>query len=216
MSARLRKIGEDLAWRLKVYQAKRVRARSKATFIGITGSSGKSTSASLLGHILAGHGSVHTQVLANTIKALIRTLYKRLKRAGPVDYVVFEAGAFAAGSIRPMAQLLKPHVAVVTMVRLEHLASFRTLEAVAKEKRALVDALQPGGLAVLNADDPHVLGMASGLACRAVTLVRRKPRTIVSVTYTPPIRSRYDFHSTGAAARWKFEHRFRASTSGCR
>ncbi|MGX5844314.1 Mur ligase family protein [Mesorhizobium sp. ArgA1] len=168
MDAKLRKIGEDLGRRLRMYLAKRGRARSKATFIGITGSSGKSTSASLLGHILASHGTVHAQVLFNTMKALVNTLYKRLNRAGDVDYVVFEAGAFNVGSIRPMAELLRPHVAVVTMVRLEHVASFRTLENVASEKRALIEALEPSGLAILNADDPHVLAMASG-AGRVVT-----------------------------------------------
>ncbi|TPJ57452.1 Mur ligase family protein [Mesorhizobium sp. B2-7-1] len=165
----LREIRNDLGWRLRRYRAERARARSKATFIGITGSSGKSTTTSLLGHILAGHGTVHAQVLANTLKALVRTLYKRMKRAGKVDYVVFEAGAFEPGSIRPMAEMLKPDVAVVTMVRLEHFSKFRTLEAVAREKKALVDALSAGGLAILNADDPHVLDMAAGARCRVVT-----------------------------------------------
>ncbi|MBZ9737270.1 UDP-N-acetylmuramoyl-tripeptide--D-alanyl-D-alanine ligase [Mesorhizobium sp. CA18] len=166
---RLREIGNDLGWRLRRYRAERARARSKATFIGITGSSGKSTATSLLGHILASHGTVYTQVLANTLKALVRTLYKRMKRAGKVDYVVFEAGAFEPGSIRSMAEMLKPDVAVVTMVRLEHVTQFRTLDAVAQEKRALVEALSPGGLAILNADDPHVLDMASGARCRVAT-----------------------------------------------
>ncbi|MBZ9886238.1 UDP-N-acetylmuramoyl-tripeptide--D-alanyl-D-alanine ligase [Mesorhizobium sp. CA10] len=166
---RLREIGNDLGWRLRRYRAERARARSKATFIGITGSSGKSTATSLLGHILASHGKVYTQVLANTLKALVRTLYKRMKRAGKVDHVVFEAGAFEPGSIRSMAQMLKPDVAVVTMVRLEHVTQFRTLDAVAQEKRALVEALSPGGLAILNADDPHVLDMASGARCRVAT-----------------------------------------------
>ncbi|PBB20467.1 Mur ligase family protein [Mesorhizobium sp. WSM4313] len=166
---RRHEIGNDLGWRLRRYRAERARARSKATFIGITGSSGKSTATSLLGHILASHGTVHTQVLANTLKALVRTLYKRMKRAGKVDYVVFEAGAFEPGSIRSMAQMLRPDVAVVTMVRLEHVTQFRTLDAVAQEKRALVEALSPGGLAILNADDPHVLDMASGARCRVAT-----------------------------------------------
>ncbi|WP_224544202.1 Mur ligase family protein [Mesorhizobium sp. CA16] len=166
---RLREIGNDLGWRLRRYRAERARARSKATFIGITGSSGKSTATSLLGHILASHGKVYTQVLANTLKALVRTLYKRMKRAGKVDYVVFEAGAFEPGSIRSMAQMLKPDVAVVTMVRLEHVTQFRTLDAVAQEKRALAEVLSPGGLAILNADDPHVLDMASGARCRVAT-----------------------------------------------
>ncbi|MBZ9817752.1 Mur ligase family protein [Mesorhizobium sp. CA7] len=169
VKVRLREIGNDLGWRLRRYRAERARAQSKATFIGITGSSGKSTATSLLGHILASHGTVHTQVLANTLKALVRTLYKRMKRAGKVDYVVFEAGAFEPGSIRSMAEMLKPNVAIVTMVRLEHVTQFRTLDAVAQEKRALVEALSPGGLAILNADDPHVLDMASGARCRVAT-----------------------------------------------
>ncbi|TPI61509.1 UDP-N-acetylmuramoyl-tripeptide--D-alanyl-D-alanine ligase [Mesorhizobium sp. B3-1-3] len=169
VKVRLREIRKDLGWRLRRYRANRARAQSKAVFIGITGSSGKSTATSLLGHILAGHGTVHTQVLANTLNALVRTLYKRMKRAGEVDYVVFEAGAYEPGSIRGMAQMLKPDVALVTMIRLEHVGKFRTLEAVAREKRALVDALEPGGLAILNADDPHVLDMASGARCRVAT-----------------------------------------------
>jgi len=143
VKVRLREIRNDLGWRLRRYRAKRARAQSKAIFIGITGSSGKSTATSLLGHILAGHGSVHTQVLANTLKALVRTLYKRMRRAGEVDYVVFEAGAFEPGSIQAMAQMLKPDVALVTMIRLEHVGKFRTLEAVAREKGALIDALKP-------------------------------------------------------------------------
>ncbi|PBC07573.1 Mur ligase family protein [Mesorhizobium sp. WSM3859] len=169
MNAGLRKIREDLGQRLKIYRAKRARARSKATFIGVTGSSGKSTAASLLGHILGGHRRVYTRVLANTIKSLVSTLYKRMNKGGEVDYVVFEAGAFGVDTIRPMAQMLKPHVAVVTMVRLEHFSSFKTLENVAREKRALVEELELGGLGVLNADDPNVLAMASGDTHRFVT-----------------------------------------------
>ncbi|TGR94582.1 hypothetical protein, partial [Mesorhizobium sp. M1C.F.Ca.ET.188.01.1.1] len=45
-----RKAQRCLGQRLKIYRARRARARSKATFIGVTGSSGKSTAASLLGH----------------------------------------------------------------------------------------------------------------------------------------------------------------------
>lgn len=169
MKARRLTFKERLGWRVRRYLARRARARSKATFIGITGSSGKSTTTRLLADILASHGSVHAQALLNTMKALVGTLYKRMRRAGNVDYVVFEAGAYGVDTIRPMAEMLRPNVAVVTMVRLEHFTAFRTLENVAREKRALIEALEPGGFAVLNADDPHVIGMASGLRNRVVT-----------------------------------------------
>lgn len=169
MKTRLRRIREDIRQAVRVWRARRARARSRATFIGVTGSSGKSTTAGLLGHLLAGDKLVYSQVLANSIRALVFSLYKRMNKQGAVDYVIFEAGAHSVGSIRPMAEMLQPHVAVVTMVRLEHLSSFRTLENVALEKRALVEAVLPGGLAVLNADDPHVIGMAAETRCRVAT-----------------------------------------------
>jgi UDP-N-acetylmuramoyl-tripeptide--D-alanyl-D-alanine ligase len=175
MNARVRKVREDLRRRVKVYRARRARAKSKATFIGVTGSSGKSTVTALLGHILAAHRPTYARVLANTINSLVSTLYKRMKQAGKVDYVVFEAGAFGVDTLRPVAQMLQPHVAVVTMVRLEHFSSFRTVENVAREKRALVEALRPDGLAVLNADDPLVAGMAAGTGCRVVTFGTAEP-----------------------------------------
>lgn len=168
-NAILRRVHEDLRQYVRAFKARRARSKSKAIFIGVTGSSGKSTVTALLGHILAGHGSVYPQILANSIKSLVATLYKRMKKNGEVDYVIFEAGASGVGSIKPMAEMLLPHVAIVTMVRLEHFGAFKTLENVAQEKRALVDALQPGGFAVLNADDPLVLGMAAGTRHRSVT-----------------------------------------------
>ncbi|WP_232375558.1 Mur ligase family protein [Mesorhizobium comanense] len=134
----------------------------------MTGSSGKSTCVTLLAHLLAAQASVHTQVFTNSIDALVFSLRKRIK-GGKFDYVVSEVGARGEGSIEPMAKLLRPHVAVVTMVRLEHFSSFRTLENVAQEKRALVYALPANGLAILNADDPHVKTMAVGARCRVVT-----------------------------------------------
>lgn len=169
MKAKLTAAIEDVRQRVRVAKAKRGRARSKATFIAITGSSGKSTATSLLGHLLANHGTVYSQFLANSMRSLVNTLYKRMQRAGDLDYVVFEAGAHGMGTIKPMADIFRPHVAVVTMVRLEHYSSFRKIENVAEEKSTLLDALMPGGFAVLNADDPHVAAMAGRTDHRVVT-----------------------------------------------
>ncbi|WP_033838828.1 Mur ligase family protein [Mesorhizobium loti] len=165
----LRNIRHGARYRVRLYRAKRARANSGATFIGVTGSSGKSTTATLLAHLLAGgHASVYSQVLVNSITALISALCKRVNNSN-FDYVVSEVGARGKGSIGPMVELLRPSVAIVTMVRLEHFKNFRTLENVAEEKRVLVDALPSDGLAILNVDDPHVKAMAAGAKCRVVT-----------------------------------------------
>jgi UDP-N-acetylmuramoyl-tripeptide--D-alanyl-D-alanine ligase len=144
------------------------RSRSSALFIGITGSSGKSTTTSLLSHILADRGRVHTQVFENTIHKLPRTLRDLPSDA---DFVVAEL-AIGNGRIAAMAKLLRPNVAVVTKVGMEHRSAFRTLEAIAQEKGELVEALSEAGIAFLNADDPHVMAMAQRCRARIVTFGR--------------------------------------------
>lgn len=145
------------------------RQRSKATFIGITGSSGKSTLAALLAHILEGHGSVRAQINYNLIRNLFATLRGLPKT---LDYAVIEAAAIAPDQLKEMAGLLQPDVAIVTMVGLEHYSAFRSREAVAREKGTLVEAVRPGGFVLLNADDAWTVGMRERTGERVVTFAR--------------------------------------------
>jgi UDP-N-acetylmuramoyl-tripeptide--D-alanyl-D-alanine ligase len=145
------------------------RSRSRALFIGITGSSGKSTSTSLLSHILAGAGRVHTQLFESTIHKLPRTLRDLPSDA---DFVVAELGISGKGQMAPMAKLFRADVSVVTKVGLEHRSAFRTSAAIAEEKGALVASTSQDGIAFLNADDRHVIAMAQHCRARIVTFGR--------------------------------------------
>jgi UDP-N-acetylmuramoyl-tripeptide--D-alanyl-D-alanine ligase len=149
----------------KLKAAKARREASSATFIGVTGSSAKTTTAALLGHILKGHDSVTERVDSNSLMPLANTL----RRAREDRYVVAELGLSKVGSIQLMAELLRPDVAIVTLIDLEHYSVFRTREAVAAEKGMLVSNIRPGGFAVLNADDQHVMAMAARTVERIVT-----------------------------------------------
>jgi UDP-N-acetylmuramoyl-tripeptide--D-alanyl-D-alanine ligase len=153
----------------KLREANARREASSATFIGITGSSAKTTTAALLGRILKGHDSVTERVDSNTLMPLANTLRRRPLKD---RYVVAELGLSKVDSIRLMAELLKPDVAIVTLIDLEHYSVFRTREAVAAEKGTLVSNIRPGGFAVLNADDEHVMAMAARTAERIVTFGR--------------------------------------------
>lgn len=150
----------------RAFFARRARARSNARYVGITGSSGKSTTTALLGHLMAGQVAVQSQYFRNTLQTLTRFL--RLDFSD-TDYVIAELASAGPGDIRPMAQLMRPHVGIVTMVRLEHYSAFRKIEAVTAEKSELVRAVQPGGLVVLNADDENVRGMAALTTERVIT-----------------------------------------------
>jgi UDP-N-acetylmuramoyl-tripeptide--D-alanyl-D-alanine ligase len=72
-------------------------------------------------------------------------------------------GARHIGHIAHLAGLASPDIAVVLNVGRAHLGKFGSRAAIATAKSELVQALTPGGTAVLNADDPRVIAM------RAVT-----------------------------------------------
>jgi UDP-N-acetylmuramoyl-tripeptide--D-alanyl-D-alanine ligase len=145
------------------------RARSDAVFIGITGSSAKSTTTDLLAHVLAAHGSVRKQVNFNDPRAILKAIAQ--SRRGS-EFVVAEVAIGSAYKIAPIAKVFQPDVAVVTMVAIEHKPAFHTLEEIAAEKGELLAALRPGGFAVLNSDDPNVAAMAGNTSERVVTFGR--------------------------------------------
>lgn len=158
--------------RLRMWMARRKRARSMACFVAVTGSSGKSTTVGLLSHILQAHAPIRRQMLDNTLNKLIRTIQHHRPEE---QFVVAELGVGGKGDMAPMANMLQPDVAIVTMVGTEHYSAFRGREAVAEEKGALLDALKPDGFALLNADDPMVMGMAPRSRARLITFGKENP-----------------------------------------
>ena len=126
-------------------------------FVGITGSCGKTTTKDLAAAVLSakGEGVKGTQ-LFNRIQHVSRTV---LSVKPSPSFCVEEIGASDPGRIVKSAAVFRPQIAVVTMIGWDHFSSYRSPEAIAAEKVALVEALPSGGTAVLNADDPLVWAM---------------------------------------------------------
>ncbi|MGY0007833.1 UDP-N-acetylmuramoyl-tripeptide--D-alanyl-D-alanine ligase [Micromonospora sp. I033] len=136
------------------------------TVIGITGSSGKTTTKDLiaqlavrLGPTVAPPGSFNNE-LGHPYTAL---------QAGPeTRYLVMEKGARGVGHVRYLCDVVPPRISVVLNVGVAHLGEFGSVETIALAKGELVEALPADGLAVLNADDPRVDAMASRTEARVV------------------------------------------------
>jgi UDP-N-acetylmuramoyl-tripeptide--D-alanyl-D-alanine ligase len=86
--------------------------------------------------------------------------------------VVLEIGTNARGEVAALAALAAPTVGVVTTVAAVHTEFLGSLDGVREEKAGLVRALAADGVAVLNADDPRVAGMAAETRARVVTYGR--------------------------------------------
>jgi len=161
-----RRFRRDHIRQIHLGRARRARRQLSSPVIAITGSSAKSTTTTLLSHLLKEMGKVKTQAFTNTSDAVWRT-FVRGERGQ--DFTVLETGIGLPGDMARMADVARPDLVIVTMVGIEHYNYFRSREAVAAEKGVLVESLRPDGIALLNADDPAVMSMAARTRARIIT-----------------------------------------------
>ena len=134
--------------------------------VGITGSSGKTSTKDLLAQVLTRHGS--TVAPAGSYNNEIGLPLTVLQAQASTRHLVVEMGARGAGHLRYLCDIAPPRVGVVLNVGSAHLGEFGSREGIAAAKGELVEALPPDGMAVLNADDPLVAAMAARTRARVV------------------------------------------------
>jgi len=144
------------------------RARLMCPVIAVTGSCGKTTVKEMVGQILGPRlrGKTPPASFNNQIGVPLTLL------AADADdqFVLCEFGTNHPGEIANLAGIGRPTVAIVTVVAAVHLEGLGSLDGVAAEKAALVGAVPPEGLAILNADDPRVAAFGRKCRGRVVTV----------------------------------------------
>jgi UDP-N-acetylmuramoyl-tripeptide--D-alanyl-D-alanine ligase len=140
--------------------------------VSIGGSNGKTTTTRLAQAVLSAglRGTASPKSFNNALGVPLTLL-----NAMPGDaFVVAEVGTNAPGEIASLARVVRPDVAVVTSIGREHLEGLGSLEGVAREEAAILADLAPGGVAILNADAPHLIEMARTI------LAGRKDASVVT------------------------------------
>jgi len=156
-----RSLGRLAAWH---------RSRFNVPVVGITGSIGKTTAKELTAAVLATRWNVLKPASSfNNQWGLPLTL---LRLGAEHGAAVVEIGTNQAGEIATLSAIAQPTIGVVTMVAAVHTEFLGSIEGVREEKAALVRALAPSGIAVLNADDARVASMAREAKGRVVTFGR--------------------------------------------
>ncbi len=139
-------------------QVDAARARGLRT-VAITGSAGKTSTKDLLAQVLEAAGQ--TVAPRGSFNNEIGTPLTALQVTPDTRYLIAEMGARGPGHIRSLTGIVPPDVGVVCNVGSAHLGEFGSVEGIAQAKGELVEAVPADGWAVLNADDPRVLAMAS-------------------------------------------------------
>jgi len=134
------------------------RKRSRAKVIAVTGSAGKTTTKDMLRHALSSVGSVHAADKSFNNHWGVPLTLARLP--ADCDFAVFEIGMNHAGEIEPLAKLVEPHIAIITLIAAAHLGHFKSLEDIARAKAEIFSGVVRGGHAVLNRDDQRFKPLA--------------------------------------------------------
>lgn len=135
--------------------------------IGITGSLGKTSTKEAVAAVLAQRYPVFKSY-ANYNGRL--GLAITLGRHEPHQKLaVLELASDSVNEIRDLSAITRPAVGVVTCISSSHLQLFGSLDRIAEEKAALVEALPPTGYAILNADDQRVRLMNSQTRAQVCT-----------------------------------------------
>lgn len=136
------------------------------TVVGLTGSSGKTTTKDLIAQLAAGLGP--TVAPAGSFNNELGHPYTALRADAATRFLVLEMGARGIGHIRHLCAVAPPRIGVVINVGVAHIGEFGSVDAIATAKGELVEALPADGVAVLNADDPRVAAMARRTSARVV------------------------------------------------
>ena len=122
--------------------------------VGVTGSTGKTTTKEAVAHVLSTRFRVlKSEGNFNNHFGLPLML---LKIEPEHDIAVIEMGMSHVGEIAALAKIAQPEIGVVTNVAPVHLEFFESVAGIARAKYELIEALPAGGTAVLNADDEYV------------------------------------------------------------
>jgi len=125
--------------------------------IGITGSSGKTSTKDMIGQILSHAGVTHAP--AGSLNNELGLPLTLLSAPRDVKYLVTEMGMRGLGHISHLCDLAKPTIGVITNVGQAHIGEVGSIEGIAQAKSELVTSIPSSGVVVLNADDDRVVSM---------------------------------------------------------
>lgn len=150
-----------------------------ARVVGITGSTGKTSTKDLLAAALATERRVHANRSSfNNEIGLPVTL---LGAPDDTEVLVCEMGARVAGNVAALCAIARPDIGVITNIGMAHAEHLGGPEGTERVKGELLDALPTDGLAVLNADDPVSMRLARRSRATAVATAGYAPDATVRI-----------------------------------
>ena len=169
------------------------RQQLDARVVGVTGSVGKTTTKDMIAAACSvGRRTAANPKSFNNDQGLPVTI---LDAPDDTEVLIVEMGMRGFGEISRLCDVARPDIGVVTVVGHSHTELVGGIEGVATAKGELVEALPPGGTAILNADDDRVAAMASRTGADVITFGWAGDVRPADVELDENARARFVVHS---------------------
>jgi len=139
---------------------------SRVTFVGITGSAGKTATKDLAAAVLGALGPCQSSLrTSNGHMGMAETILGTHRQH---RFTVVELSASRPGYLDRPIRFVRPQIGVLTLVARDHYSAFKSVEAIAEEKGKLIAALPRNGVAVINRDNAYTREIGERCTCRVI------------------------------------------------
>jgi len=168
-----------------------VELNTDTVVIGITGSSGKTSTKDLLSSVLQHHGE--TVATVGSLNSEVGVPLTVCRITPKTAFLVIEMGSRGIGHIAYLTGIAPPRIGVVLNVGTAHMGQFGTREAIGSAKAELVQCLPATGFAILNADDPIVAAMAGQTPAHVIQVGRSQRADVRATGISLDLQARASF-----------------------
>lgn len=157
-----------------------LRQQGKPRVVGITGSSGKTSTKDLITDVLSGEGDlVSPPGSFNNEIGMPATV---LRATSATTHLVLEMGMRGLGHIAHLCQIAAPDIAVLINIGTAHIGEVGSQEAIAHAKSEILSGMAVDGIAVLNADDRLVMSLTHLVRSGRIITFGEDPASDVRIT----------------------------------
>jgi UDP-N-acetylmuramoyl-tripeptide--D-alanyl-D-alanine ligase len=146
--------------------AKGYRDELSLKVVGITGSNGKTSTKEMVTAVLGERFRVVKT--EGNLNNHIGVPLSILRASSKHEVAVLEVGMNHAGELKPLVEMARPDVAVITNIGIAHIGFLESREAIAREKAVLAEAVPREGVVILNANDSFTAWIATRCQARIV------------------------------------------------
>jgi UDP-N-acetylmuramate: L-alanyl-gamma-D-glutamyl-meso-diaminopimelate ligase len=126
----------------------------------VGGSHGKTTTTSMIMHVLQHHSQKFDYLVGALIEGFERSVLVEAKH----EVALFEGDEYLASTLdpRPKFHLYKPHIAVITGIAWDHMNVFPTFANYLEQFSIFIDSIEPGGTLIYSSEDTEVAHLVEG------------------------------------------------------